>query len=45
LGHYLIEGEHLVLELAKVAKNKSYLAKSTLYVTQDKADCAAQLKP
>jgi TrmH family RNA methyltransferase len=43
LGHYLVEGEHLVLELIKAAKRRGYLLKSTLYVTQEKASWANQL--
>lgn len=32
-GHFLVEGEHLVLELQKAAANNPHLAKCTLYVT------------
>ncbi len=38
LGHYLVEGEHLVLELAKAAIDQPYLATSELYVTEAYAD-------
>ncbi len=34
-GHYLIEGEHLVLELAKAAQQQASLANATLYVTDN----------
>lgn len=34
-GHYLVEGEHLILELQKAAKHQPALNKSTLYVTQN----------
>lgn len=33
LGHYLVEGEHLVLELEKAAARQSQLGASALYVT------------
>jgi TrmH family RNA methyltransferase len=35
LGHYLVEGEHLILELQKAAKTQAYLKGVTLYVTQE----------
>jgi TrmH family RNA methyltransferase len=34
LGHFLVEGEHLVLELQKAARASPALLKSRLYVTQ-----------
>lgn len=34
-GHYLLEGEHLILELVKATEHQSHLASSTLYATQD----------
>lgn len=34
LGHFLVEGEHLVLELQKAARANPALLKSRLYVTQ-----------
>jgi len=37
LGHFLVEGEHLVLELQKAARNDAALLKSRLYVTQARA--------
>lgn len=33
-GHFLIEGEHLVLELAQAARRNPLLAKSEVYVTR-----------
>lgn len=38
LGHFLVEGEHLVLELQKAARIHPALLRSTLYVTQHHAD-------
>jgi TrmH family RNA methyltransferase len=37
LGHFLVEGEHLVLELQKAARHNPALRRSTLYVTQEHA--------
>jgi TrmH family RNA methyltransferase len=37
LGHFLVEGEHLVLELQKAARQNPALRRSTLYVTQEHA--------
>jgi len=37
LGHFLVEGEHLVLELQKAARANPALLKSKLYVTQGHA--------
>jgi TrmH family RNA methyltransferase len=34
-GHYLIEGEHLVLELIKAAKTHHGLRASTIYISED----------
>lgn len=34
LGYYLVEGEHLILELQKAALQQDYLYGSTLYVTE-----------
>lgn len=34
-GCYLVEGEHLVLELQKAAQQQRYLQQATLYVTQE----------
>ncbi|GAA0853273.1 RNA methyltransferase [Aliiglaciecola litoralis] len=42
-GHYLVEGEHLILELQKAAKSQVNLANTTLYVTQEYQDWANQL--
>lgn len=38
LGHFLVEGEHLVLELQKAARQQPALLASTLYLTQRHAD-------
>ncbi|WP_417552679.1 TrmH family RNA methyltransferase [Marinomonas fungiae] len=38
LGHCLVEGEHLVLELENAAKHNSKLQAAKLYVTADYAD-------
>lgn len=38
LGHCLVEGEHLVLELESAAKRNPALAAATLYVTSDYAE-------
>jgi TrmH family RNA methyltransferase len=38
LGHFLVEGEHLVLELQKAAHRQPALLAATLYVTQRHAD-------
>jgi RNA methyltransferase, TrmH family len=38
LGHFLVEGEHLVLELQKVAPRLPALQSSRLYVTHEYAD-------
>jgi TrmH family RNA methyltransferase len=37
-GHFLVEGEHLVLELQKAAQRNPALAASRLYVTHEHAD-------
>lgn len=37
LGHFLAEGEHLVLELERAARVRPALLRSTLYVTHDRA--------
>lgn len=37
LGHFLVEGEHLILELQKAARHNPALRRSTLYVTQEHA--------
>lgn len=42
LGHCLVEGEHLVLELENAAKHNPKLAAATLYVTPDYADWPTQ---
>mgnify|MGYP000291877207 CR=1 FL=1 len=41
-GHYLLEGEHLVLELQKAAHTQSYLQTSILFVTPDYEGWAKQ---
>ncbi|OPX56183.1 RNA methyltransferase, TrmH family [Oceanospirillum multiglobuliferum] len=42
-GHYLVEGEHLILELQKALKAKPYATPITLYVTETHQDWARQL--
>lgn len=44
LGHYLVEGEHLILELQKAAKSQITLKKVTLFVTAEYQDWATQLE-
>ncbi len=34
-GHYLIEGEHLVLELIKASISQAALRQSTIFITED----------
>ncbi|WP_395342239.1 TrmH family RNA methyltransferase [Ningiella sp. W23] len=43
LGYYLVEGEHLILELEKAALKQPYLNGVTLYVTDNYQQWAAQL--
>lgn len=43
LGHYLVEGEHLVLELQKALKQQLSAANVTLYITEAHQEWAAQL--
>lgn len=38
LGHFLVEGEHLVLELDKASRRNAALRLARLYVTEDRAD-------
>lgn len=38
LGHYLVEGEHLVLELQKAAERNPQLLSCELYLTKEHAD-------
>jgi TrmH family RNA methyltransferase len=40
--HFLVEGEHLILELAKAHQNIQYAPKVTLYITQEHQAWAAQ---
>ncbi|TRY31364.1 TrmH family RNA methyltransferase [Aliiglaciecola sp. M165] len=42
-GYYLIEGEHLVLELQKAAANQRQINNISLYVTSDYQQWASQL--
>lgn len=42
LGYYLVEGEHLVLELVKAAHNQRDLKNSTLYLTKEYQEWAEQ---
>jgi len=44
-GHYLLEGEHLVLELQNASHTQPYLKNSILFVTPDYEDWAAQHSP
>lgn len=44
LGHCLVEGEHLVLELESAAQNNPKLAAATLYVTSEYADWSTQFE-
>ncbi|WP_289028281.1 RNA methyltransferase [uncultured Paraglaciecola sp.] len=44
LGYYLVEGEHLILELQKAALSQKDLNNITLYVTEDYQDWAAALQ-
>jgi len=34
-GHYLLEGEHLILELVKASERQPHLLKSILYVSPE----------
>jgi TrmH family RNA methyltransferase len=43
LGHFLVEGEHLVLELQRAARHNPALLGSTLFVTPAHADWASPL--
>lgn len=43
LGYYLVEGEHLILELQKALKTQSAQSGVTLYVTEDSEAWARQL--
>ena len=42
-GHYLLEGEHLILELVKACERQPHLLQSTLYVTSDTIQWAHDL--
>ena len=42
-GHYLIEGEHLVLELIKAAEIRDDLRSSTIYISEDHAPIESSL--
>ena len=42
-GHYLVEGEHLILELDKAALSQPYLKETILYVTEEYQAWAQQL--
>ncbi|MFT4655420.1 MAG: TrmH family RNA methyltransferase [Kangiellaceae bacterium] len=44
LGYYLVEGEHLILELQKALKIKDSFTNIKLYVTEEYQDWARQLK-
>lgn len=43
LGYYLVEGEHLILELQKALTTKSSVKQITLYVSEDYAQWAKRL--
>lgn len=43
-GYYLVEGEHLILELQKAAKTQSELTDITLYLTEEYMQWATELK-
>jgi RNA methyltransferase, TrmH family len=43
LGHFIIEGEHLVQELEKAAARDARLRRSEIYVTQDYAHWSSKL--
>jgi TrmH family RNA methyltransferase len=43
-GHFLVEGEHLILELEKAAAKNSALAQSELFVTESYKDFPSQFK-
>lgn len=43
LGHYLVEGEHLILELQKALKQQSNAGAVTLYITEAHQQWAASL--
>lgn len=43
LGHYLVEGEHLILELQKALKAQSDIKSVKLYVTEDYQEWAKKL--
>ncbi|MGS2719542.1 TrmH family RNA methyltransferase [Paraglaciecola aestuariivivens] len=45
LGHYLVEGEHLILELQKVLILSPNPSKISLYITEDYQSWASHLKP
>ena len=45
LGYYLVEGEHLVLELQKALKNQSDITAITLYITEEHQQWANKLNP
>lgn len=42
LGHYLVEGEHLILELFKAAIFQPHLANAQLFITENYADWVHQ---
>lgn len=45
LGHYLVEGEHLILELIKATKDESLFSQITLYITDNYVDWVGQHNP
>jgi RNA methyltransferase, TrmH family len=42
-GYYLVEGEHLILELSHAAKTQSRLSKAIIYATEDYTNWVSQL--
>src|SRR5690606_27127119 len=44
LGHFLVEGEHLILELEKAAASNAALKSCELFVTESYKDFPSQLK-
>jgi RNA methyltransferase, TrmH family len=43
LGYYLVEGEHLILELSHAAQSQSSLTKAIIYATEDYTNWISQL--
>ena len=45
LGYYLVEGEHLILELQKAVLSQSNLSNIVVYITAENQDWASSLNP